>query len=159
MVAYRLYSYVCILLYCYNFAAPSSPPESLNVSSTSPTSISITWGDVQCKERNVDMITGYSVTYFCNNNCSSPFGNETVEAQSRTFTASRLIPRTNYTFEVRAFHSNRSTSYKLTGLPTEVTRTTETPEGKIYNSMHMYLKLFTYVLYVIIMILQLLVSS
>ena len=82
------------------------------------------------------MITGYSVTYSCNN-CSSPFGNETVEANNRTFTASKLIPRTNYTFEVRAFHSNKSTILQLTGLPTEVTRTTEIPEGNIGITTHL----------------------
>ena len=126
----------CILfnVHCYavsyNFAAPSSPPETLKVSSTSPTSISITWGDVPCRERNVDMITGYSVTYFCIDR-SRPCGNQTVETHSRTFTASQLIPRTNYTFEVRAFHNNKSTSLQLTGLPTGVTGTTETPEGKM----------------------------
>ena len=145
-------------VHCYAvtiyFEAPSSPPKSLRISSTSSTSISITWGDVPCRERNVDMITGYSVTYICNDNCSSPFGNETVEAHSRTFTASRLIPRTNYTFEVRAFHSNKSTSLQLTGLPTEVTKTTEIPEGKIHNSIPK-----KYSLVINVTILQLLVSS
>ena len=99
---------IVMLLYVTIYvAAPSSPPESLKVSSTSPTSISITWGDVPCRERNVDMITGYSVTYFCDN-CSRDSANETVQvfgANNKTFTANQLIPRTKYTFEVRAFHS------------------------------------------------------
>ena len=112
----------------YNITAPSSPPKSLNVSSTSPTSISITWGDVPCRERNVDMITGYSVTYFCIDH-SHPCGNQTVQVlgeDNKTFTASQLIPRTNYTFEVMAFHDNQSTSLQS---PANVTGSTEIPEG------------------------------
>ena len=108
---------------CYFIPVPSSPPESLNVSSTSPTSISITWGDVPCRERNVDMITGYRVKY--HSNYSNPHGNQTVQADNKTFTASQLIPRTNYTFEVRAFHN-----YSHIGPPANVTGVTAVPKGR-----------------------------
>ena len=107
----------------YFIPAPSSPPESLNVSSISPTSISITWGDIPCSERNVDMITGYRVKY--HSNYSNPHGNQTVQADNRTFTASQLIPRTNYTFEVRAFHN-----HSHIGPPANVTGVTAVPKGR-----------------------------
>ena len=106
-------------------SAPS-PPESLRVSSTSPTSISITWGDVPCRERNVDMITGYSVKYLSNH--SNPHGNQMVQAK-RTFTASKLIPRTNYTFEVRAFYDHSTNNFTV-GPLANVTGVTKVPKGR-----------------------------
>ena len=78
------------------------------------------------------MITGYNVTYFCTYR-SNTISNQTVQvlgAEDKTFTASRLIPRTNCTFEVRAFHRNKSTGLQLIGPPDNVTGTTEIPEGK-----------------------------
>ena len=110
----------------FHVSGPSSPPESLNISSTSPTSISITWGDVPCRERNVDTITGYRVKYHSNH--LNPHGNQIVQA-NRTFTASKLIPRTNYTFEVRAFH-NHSTNNFTVGPLASVAGVTKVPKGR-----------------------------
>ena len=114
------------ITYLYHYvAAPSSPPDSLRVSSTSLTSISITWGDVPCRERNVDMITGYRVKYHSNH--SNPHGNQ-IDEINRTFTASELIPRTNYTFEVRAFY-NHSTNNFTVGPLANITGVTKVPKG------------------------------
>ena len=125
-----------MLLYVTTYvAAPSSSPESLRVSSTSPTSISITWGDVPCRERNVDMITGYNVTYFCTHH-SRPCGNQTVQVlgeDNKTFTASQLIPRTNYTFEVRAFHKHSVTLGPLINM----TGVTTVPKGRLPTSIEL----------------------
>ena len=115
----------------FHVSAPSSPPESLRISSTSPTSISITWGDVPCRERNVDMITGYNVTYFCTNH-SRPCGYQTVQVlgeDNKTFTANQLIPRTNYTFEVRAFYSHSTNNFTV-GPLANVTGVTKVPKGR-----------------------------
>ena len=112
--------------YVINYVtAPSSPPKSLRVSSTSPTSISITWGDVPCRERNVDTITGYRVKYHSNH--LNPHGNQIVQA-NRTFTASQLIPRTTYTFEVMAFYSRSTNNFTL-GPLANVTGVTKVPKG------------------------------
>ena len=79
----------------------------------------------------MDTITGYNVTYFCTYR-SNTISNQTVQvlvADNKTFTASQFIPRTNCTFEVKAFHRNKSTGL-LIGPPDNVTGTTEIPEGK-----------------------------
>ena len=49
---------------CFLHLAPSGPPQSLTVTSTTVTlfSITIQWGEVECLEQNSE-ITGYSVRY------------------------------------------------------------------------------------------------
>ena len=77
------------------------------------------------------MITGYSVTYFCTDH-SRPCGNQMVQVfgeDNKTFTASQLISRTTYTFEVRAFY-NHSTNNFTVGPLANVTGVTKVPKGR-----------------------------
>ena len=71
------------------------------------------------------MITGYRVNYHSNH--SNPHGNQIVQANT-TFTACELIPRTNYTFEVRAIY-NHSTNNSIVGPLANVTGVTKVPQG------------------------------
>ena len=83
-------------------AAPSSPPTDLQVSSTSHTSITFTWGRVPCVDRNVE-VNQYHVRY----GPAGTFlggGNVITNISRRIFTLLDLIPRTNYTIEVVAAH-------------------------------------------------------
>ena len=82
------------LIHKFTSIVPSEPPQSLTVTSTTPFSITIQWGEVECLEQNSE-ITGYSVRY----------GGMTANvtgASNKTFTATGLTPRTSYTFEVAA---------------------------------------------------------
>ena len=66
---------------------------------TNVTSITVQWGEVPCRERN-GMITGYSVWY----SSTQPAYNNTVNVSgdNRTLVVGGLLPRTSYTFSVRA---------------------------------------------------------
>lgn len=93
----------------YPSLAPSGAPQSIMMSSIDETSISIQWDNVECEQRNGE-IEGYYVTYYPRESNTTGerfditvFG--TMES-NRTFLASELQPRTNYTFEVKAFRSN-----------------------------------------------------
>ena len=91
------------------------------------------WGRVPCAERNVEMINGYMIRYLSSLD-GVVRGSSTVvnaEAFNRTFTANGLIPRTNYTFEVRAFTSD-SGGTPLTGPPAIMTGVTGIPQGTIW---------------------------
>ena len=63
------------------------------------------WERVACDQRNGE-IDGYNVTYYpkgehTNKVVTTVYG---VTESNRTFLASGLVPRTNYTFEVLAFN-------------------------------------------------------
>ena len=85
-------------------AAPSAPPDYLMVSSTSPTSISLSWGEVPCLDQNVDGITGYQIV--TRTTSDNEIRDRERDHSTRMFTVNHLIPRTNYTFEVNASHDN-----------------------------------------------------
>ena len=93
-------------------------------SSVNPSSITVQWDCVDCIDRNSE-ITGYTVRY--------QNGGTTVmesvlgtSASDTVFTASGLIPRTSYTFEVAAV-SNEGTG----PFSTDTTVETAVPEGKL----------------------------
>ena len=72
--------------------APSGPVLNLVANSFNSTSVTITWDRVSCVQRNSD-ITGYQISY----------DGDSVNVPGtdmREFTASGLIPRTQYTFLV-----------------------------------------------------------
>ena len=105
------------------YAAPSGPPQSVMTSSVTSSSITVQWGRVRCIDRNSE-ITGYTVRY--GQTGSTTMANESVSGVSdRMFTASGLIPRTSYTFEVAAV-SSEGTGPFSTGTTVE----TAVPEGK-----------------------------
>ena len=93
------------------------------VSSISPTNISLSWDEVPCVDRNVD-ITGYQIVY---RTTSDDVIRGRRNDSTRMFTANHLIPRTNYTFEVA--HNDGSTI--LNGPPAVITGvTTAVPQGE-----------------------------
>ena len=81
-------------------AAPSAPPSSIDTSST-PTTITVQWGEVNCIHRNGE-ITGYSVRY------SGGGSTQTMPAtggDTRQTTISGLTPSTDYIIEVAAVNN------------------------------------------------------
>ena len=115
----------CHVLYT---AAPSAPPVDLMVSFTSPTSTSLSWGEVSCAGRNVDRITGYQIVTKTTSD-NERRGRER-DHSTRMFTANRLIPRTNYTFEVNARYDHINLNNPLFGPAAVITRVTAVPQGK-----------------------------
>ena len=92
-------------------------------SSVNSSSITVQWGRVSCIDRNSE-ITGYTVRY--GQTGSTTMSNESVLGTSnRMFTASGLIPRTSYTFEVAAVSSEGTGPFSI-----EITVKTTVPEGK-----------------------------
>ena len=106
--------------------APSGPPQSLIVISTTPFSITIQWGEVECLELNNVEITGYLLHLV-------RYGEVTASvtgASNRTFTATGLTPRTSYTFEVAAVSDSGTGPYEIlpsleTSVPNGQLRSTE----------------------------------
>ena len=94
--------------------APSGPPQSLTVTSTTLFSITIQWGEVECLEQNSE-ITGYSVRYETVRYYYGFSGMTTnvTGASNRMFTAPGLIPRTTYTFEVAAVSDSGTGPYGM----------------------------------------------
>ena len=108
-------------------AVPSAPPVDLMVSSTSPTSISLSWGEVPCIDRNVDGITVYQiVTRTTSDNVIR--GRERYH-RTRMFTNNSLIPRTNYTFEVNARYDDINLTNPLFGPAAVIAGVTAIPQG------------------------------
>ena len=84
--------------------APSSgPPQSVMMSSVTSSSVTVQWGRVSCIDRNSE-ITGYTVRYGQTGSTTIVMESGTSDSD-RMFTASGLIPRTSYTFEVAAVSS------------------------------------------------------
>ncbi len=111
--------------------APTSPPDGLTVTSTSPTSISITWGTVPCAGRNAE-ITQYTVFYNPTSDPSDRTSGSVMDTSNRVFTASGLIPRTEYTIEVTADHIDFREEIFLFGVsPATITMTTGVPQGSV----------------------------
>lgn len=88
---------------------PSGVPESLNITASNLTSITINWSDVQCFDRNSD-ITEYIIKF---NGASTTF-------KTLQFTASQLFPSTTYTFQIAAMSDNGTGPFNnITGSTTE----------------------------------------
>ncbi len=79
-------------------AAPSDQVESLQITSTNATSITIQWERVECIKRNSE-ITGYEVSYRLTTDTDG-ITTPVSGTDSRTFTASGLIPGARYVLEV-----------------------------------------------------------
>ena len=116
----------CHVLYT---AAPSAPPVDLMVSSTSPTSISLSWGEVHpCEDRNVDGITRYQIV--TKTTSDNVVRDRERDHSTRMFTSNRLIPRTNYTFEVNARYDDINLNNPLFGPAAVIIGVTAVPQGK-----------------------------
>ncbi len=114
------------------YTAPTSPPDNLTVTSTSPTSISILWGNIPCAERNGD-IYYYIVQY---NPTSDPsdtrdyafdFNINSTVSSTVEFTVEGLISRTEYAFVVFPYGDYNQTRI----LSDTLTVTTGLPQGSV----------------------------
>ena len=105
------------------FPDPSGSPESINFTGVNLTSITVQWTELPCSDRNGE-ITGYTVEYI---STSQPphTSNASVSGSSNTrLVVGGLLPRTSYTFSVRAQGAETARSG---------TRFTATPAGKLEN--------------------------
>ena len=80
--------------------APTGPPRDVTPSTTSR-SVSVSWSTIECIERN-GAITDYTVMF---QEVGGMMITGTLNVMARTFTASGLIPYTNYTFRVAGVNS------------------------------------------------------
>ena len=103
------------------FVAPNRAPGHV-VSSTTSTSVKVSWDAVECTECNNE-ITDYTMVLQEQDGAEIP---GEVNVMDRTFTASGLTPHTNYTFTVAAVNSMG------TGPLSEVLLTTD-EEGMNYK--------------------------
>ena len=87
-------AFVMQLNFLFNLA-PDGVPESLNITAFNLTSITITWDEVKCINRNSN-ITGYMIKYNGTNAATS----------THQFIASQLFPSTNYIFQIAAMSSH-----------------------------------------------------
>ena len=96
----------------YLYAAPSGIPGSISFSDINLTSITVQWTELPCTDRNGE-VTDYTVEY----------NSMTVTASgsnNRRLVVGSLLPRTSYTFRVRADGASDSQS---------ATQKTATPTG------------------------------
>ena len=108
---------------CFNVpnSAPSGRPQSVMMSSVTSGNITVQWGRVSCIDRNSE-ITGYTVRYGQTGSTTTVMESVSGTSDSdRMFTASGLIPRTSYTFEVAAVSTNNGTGSFSTGISVETT--------------------------------------
>ena len=113
---------ICLL----RTTAPSGPPQSVIMSSVTSSSITVQWGRVNCIDRNSE-ITGYTVRYGQTGSTTTVMESVSGTSDSdRMFTASGLIPRTSYTFEVAAVSSEGTGPFS-----SRITVMTSTPTGKV----------------------------
>ena len=99
-------------------AAPSGIPGPISFSDVNLTSITVNWTQLPCSDRN-GAITGYTVEY--SSTTPPPHTNTvTVSGSSNTrLVVGGLLPRTNYTFSVRAQGASDSLSATMyTATPT-----------------------------------------
>ena len=92
--------------------APTASPH-INTSSTTSRSVSVSWTQIRCIERN-GPITNYTVEF-------QEVGGALIPGvvMNRTFTASGLTPYTNYTFRVAGVNDNGTGPFDVTSILTE----------------------------------------
>ena len=95
---------------------PTGAPGGINFGARTLTSIIMTWTEVQCSDRNGE-ITNYTVEY---SSTTPPTTNTMSGSSSRELVVGGLLPRTRYTFTVRAEGGppSSTSSRKFTSIPT-----------------------------------------
>ncbi len=89
------------------------------------------WGTVPCAGRNAE-ITQYTVFYNPTSDPSDRTSGVVMDTSNRVFTASGLIPRTEYTIEVTPDHIDFTDRIFLIGVsPATITMTTGVPQGSV----------------------------
>ena len=92
---------------------------------TSPVTILIRWGHFPCINRNSN-ITGYTVRYSRGDGSTKSVSVSGTDQSERTYTATLLVPSTNYSIQVAAVTSTGATG----PFSTTVTETTSPPRSE-----------------------------
>ena len=95
--------YFSLSWYFVVYTTAPGPPPSLSTSSINVTSITIQWEPVLCQDRN-HQFNSYAVAYHPVSDPNIVRTSDLLPEANRVFTASRLSPRTSYTFQVQAFN-------------------------------------------------------
>ena len=107
------YTIMCIIIYI-----ASGSPTSVTFEMVNLTSITVQWTEVPCKDLNGENITGYTVEY----NSTIPFTTTRRNVDTVSpfeLVVGGLLPRTSYTFTVRAEGaSNYTRNATVTSTPT-----------------------------------------
>ena len=106
------------------FIAPSGPPQSLRIISTTLSNITMQWDEVSCLERN-GPIGNYTIAV------TGPYHWMSTEGPlhyttNRVYTVLDLQPHTTYTVTVRAVSSDK---FSHSGPYASLTASTKTPLG------------------------------
>ena len=90
---------------------PAGFPENLHSTLSTATTITLTWDEINCVDRN-GVVTGYMVQYGITtfNTLLNVTG---TSASDRTFTASGLVPLTTYMFRIAAVNSDGVGPYNV----------------------------------------------
>jgi len=91
-------------------AEPSGAPRNLVVSSSTTTSITLTWDRISCMDRNGN-ITGYKIQYGITAFDQTMMFNGTSES-SRIFTLGDLVTTNRYKFRVAGVNINGTGPYR-----------------------------------------------
>ena len=94
---------IMILLYIFLNAVPFAPPNSVNISHVTSTTITVQWGRVDCTHHN-GLLTGYSVRYGVEGEQNTQTMNISG-GNATTATISNLVPLMTYEIEVAAVNS------------------------------------------------------
>ena len=100
-----------------NYTEPTGSPDSVSFGIVNLTNIAVEWTEIPCEDINGGNITGYTVEY----SSTTPFTANitTVSVSTMKLVVGGLLPRTNYTFSVRANEVSQSTSNStFTSTPT-----------------------------------------
>ena len=91
-------------------AAPTGPPEGLNITSVESISLTLMWETVPCSDQG-GPITGYKLNYTYSNGTFT--ANNTLVLESRHFMLTGLTPFTNYSvqFHVAAINAKGTGPY------------------------------------------------
>ena len=110
-----LYIIIMYILYNVYITVPSGSPESVGFGTITLNSITVQWTEVSCSDRNGE-ITGYTVEY---SSTIPPTADTMSGSSSRELVVGGLLPRTSYTFTVRAEGASHTTSATVfTSTPT-----------------------------------------
>ncbi len=87
------------------------------------------WGEVPCAGRNAE-ITRYTIIYYPTSDPSDRGNGVVMATNNRVFTVRGLIPRTDYTIEVRSDHFDSLGGVFIVSVsPATTTMTTGVPQG------------------------------
>ncbi len=109
---------------------PSRPPGNFAVSSSTPTSLTLTWDEVTCIFRHVT-ITSYQLRHV-ENGTNTVMGTLVSGSNTLTRTIEGLLPRTTYMLSIAAQNIDFDVVPPVitTGVSTEIFATTMAPSGE-----------------------------